>query len=105
MYSIAAGSATRPDEFIYDAFDRLIRRTVDPDGATGSTALVDTFFSWEADQINLIFGGDDVGDLSNRLLYGPEGKKGISPISDSDRFFITLRSNSCASRPAITRAR
>jgi hypothetical protein len=39
---------TKNVDYIYDAFNRLIRRTLDPDGATGSAALVDAIFSWDS---------------------------------------------------------
>jgi RHS repeat-associated protein len=66
----------------YDAFDRLIRSTVDPDGATGSAALVDAFFSWEADQINLDFDGPTSGDLAHRNLFNPEAIDQILAVED-----------------------
>lgn len=67
----SGGTVIKTVDFAYDAFDRLIRRTVDPDGATGGASLLDSFFSWEADQINLEFDGGDAGDLVHRNLWNP----------------------------------
>ena len=65
----SGGTVVKSVDFAYDAFNRLIRRTVDPDGTTGSAALVDTIFSWENDQINLQFDGSSASDLTHRNLW------------------------------------
>ena len=65
----SGGTVVKSVDFVYDAFSRLIRRTVDPDGTTGSAALVDTIFSWHADQINLQFDGPNASDLTHRNLW------------------------------------
>jgi RHS repeat-associated protein len=61
---------TQSVDYKYDAFNQLIRRTLDTDGA-GSGAPTDTFFSHENGQINLQFDGSAAGDLTNRYLWGP----------------------------------
>jgi RHS repeat-associated protein len=53
--------------YAYDANNLRIRKTVDADGV-GSGAAVDTFFSWQGNQIALQFSG---GSLTHRYLYGP----------------------------------
>ncbi|MCI0357229.1 MAG: HNH endonuclease [Planctomycetaceae bacterium] len=64
----AGGTVLKTVLHSYDAFNRWIKRSVDADGP-GSGAAVDTFFSWQAGQINLQF--DDDGDLSHRYLWNP----------------------------------
>ena len=78
----SGGTITKAVDFIYDAFNRLIRRTIDPDGATGSAALVDSFFSWEANQINLQFDGSDASDLTSRDLWNPAAIDQILAVED-----------------------
>ena len=57
-------------DYSYDAFDRLVRRREDADGA-GSAAATDQFFSWEQGQIALQFDGPAASDLSHRYLWNP----------------------------------
>ena len=70
----SGGSVVKSVDFLYDAFNRLIRRTVDPDGATGSAALVDTILSWENDQINLQFDGSAASGRSNVTTVRPAAR-------------------------------
>ena len=76
------GTVTKEVEFAYDAFNRLIRRTIDPDGATGSAALVDSFFSWHDDQINLEFNGNAAADLVQRNVWNPAVIDHIMAVED-----------------------
>jgi RHS repeat-associated protein len=78
----SGGTVTKSVDYIYDAFNRLIRRTLDPDGATGSAALVDAVFSWHADQINLQFDGSAAADLVNRYLWNPQAVDQIMAVED-----------------------
>jgi YD repeat-containing protein len=55
----------------YDVNNRWIRRTVDPDGATGSAVNQETFFSHLDGQIALEFDGTTAGDLSHRYAWNP----------------------------------
>jgi RHS repeat-associated protein len=57
-------------DYKYDAFNQLIRRTLDADGA-GSGTATDTFFSHNNGQINLQFDGNAASDLTDRYLWGP----------------------------------
>jgi RHS repeat-associated protein len=59
-------------DYVYDVFDRLIRRTLDADGPGGSAAS-DQFFSFLGASINphLQLDGPDDSDLSHRYLWGP----------------------------------
>jgi RHS repeat-associated protein len=64
----SSGTIIKTVEHTYDIFNRWIKRSVDADGP-GSGAADDTFFSWEAGQINLQFDGE--GDLTHRYLWNP----------------------------------
>jgi RHS repeat-associated protein len=78
----SGGTVTKSVDYKYDAFNQLIRRTLDPDGATGSAALVDAIFSWEADQINLQFDGINEPDLTQRYLWNPTAIDQILAVED-----------------------
>jgi RHS repeat-associated protein len=67
----ASGTVVKTVDQSYDVFNQWIRRTVDPDGTTGSAALQDTFFSHEGGEINLDFDGSTTGDLTHRYLFNP----------------------------------
>jgi RHS repeat-associated protein len=56
----------------YDAFDRLIGKTVDADGA-GSGVGVDTYYAYDGTQVALQFDetSGDVDELTHRYLWGP----------------------------------
>jgi RHS repeat-associated protein len=64
----SSGTVTKTVDQTYDVFNRWIKRSVDADGPA-SGAAADTFFSWEANQINLQF--DSEGDLTHRYLWNP----------------------------------
>lgn len=65
-----AGTVLATGAYVYDQFNRLIKRTVDADGA-GSGAAADQFFAgFEGINPTLIFDGANSGDLTNRLLWG-----------------------------------
>jgi RHS repeat-associated protein len=60
--------------YSYDAFNQLVKRTVDPDGATGGAPIDQTFYVYEEGQVALEFhqtgaGALDAGDLSHRYLW------------------------------------
>jgi RHS repeat-associated protein len=57
--------------YTYDVNNRWIRRTVDPDGDSGSDPLEETFFSHLDGQIALQFDGTTAGDLSHRYAWNP----------------------------------
>ncbi len=70
------GPAAKTLTYTYDAYSRLIRKTVDPDGQQGTAALLQTAYVYDGDQIVLQFdhtGTGDVqaSDLSHRYLWGP----------------------------------
>jgi RHS repeat-associated protein len=67
----SGGTVIKTVDQLYDAFNQWIRRRVDPDGATGSAALQDTYFSHLDNQIVLQFDGDEDTDLTNRDLWNP----------------------------------
>ncbi len=57
-------------DYTYDAFNQLIRRTLDADGDDVGAAT-DTFYSQLNGQIALQFDGDAASDLSHRYFWGP----------------------------------
>jgi RHS repeat-associated protein len=68
--------ATKTIDYAYDAFNQLAKRVEDPDGATGSAAVDQTFYVYEQGQVALEFhqtgsGNLDANDLSHRYLWGP----------------------------------
>ncbi len=70
------GPVAKTLTYTYDAYSRLIRKTVDPDGQQGTADLLQTAYVYDGDQIVLQFdrtGGGDVqaSDLSHRYLWGP----------------------------------
>jgi len=66
-----SNDVTKAVEQGYDAFNRWISRTVDPDGDLGSAAIEETYFVYDGTQIALQFDGNSAGDLSHRYLWGP----------------------------------
>jgi RHS repeat-associated protein len=68
-FTNSAGSVIKTVDQTYDVFNRWIRRSVDPDGATGSAAIQDTFFAHEGGQVVLDFDGSAASDLTHRYLY------------------------------------
>jgi RHS repeat-associated protein len=68
---------TKRVDYIYDAFNQLIKRTVDGDGNLATTTDVDQkFFLYDMGQVALEFhkeGSDNVtaGDLEHRYLWNP----------------------------------
>ncbi|MBX3435734.1 MAG: hypothetical protein KF847_20645, partial [Pirellulales bacterium] len=67
---------TKVVEYSYDAFNQLIGRTVDPDGATGSAAIQESVYVYDEGQIVLQFDRTDgsgpltAAHLSHRYLWG-----------------------------------
>jgi RHS repeat-associated protein len=67
---IVGGAATQIVEHTYDAFNRWIGTSVDPDG-DGPAAAGQTYFVYDGTQIVLQFDGPQAADLSRRYLWGP----------------------------------
>ncbi len=67
----AEQNSTKVVDYAYDAFNRWIGRTVDPDGDGGSATIQETFFVYDGKQIVLQFDGDEAADLAHRYLWGP----------------------------------
>jgi len=64
-------------EYGYDYQNRLIARTLDPDGTSGATAVEQSFFVHDGNQIALQFDKTGSGDLaatdmSHRYLWNPQ---------------------------------
>ncbi len=64
-------------EYDYDAFNRLIGRTLDADGAGGATAVEHSVYVYDGDQIASQFDKSGTGDLaatdlSHRYLWNPQ---------------------------------
>jgi RHS repeat-associated protein len=76
-YNEADDFVTRRVDYVYDAFNQLIKRTVDGDGNLATPADIDqTFFLYDMGQVALEFhkeGSDNVtaGDLEHRYLWNP----------------------------------
>jgi RHS repeat-associated protein len=64
----AGGAITRWANYTYDAFDRRLSKTVDPDGAGTNPAIVQRFV-YDRDHIWLCF--NDTNNVTHRYLYGP----------------------------------
>ncbi|MHB1038490.1 MAG: RHS repeat-associated core domain-containing protein, partial [Pirellulales bacterium] len=69
-------NSTQVVNYTYDVFNRLVGRTLDPDGDGGTAAIQQTAYVYDGDQILLQFDkegtGDLVaGDLTHRYLWGP----------------------------------
>jgi RHS repeat-associated protein len=67
----SSGTVIKQVDQTYDVFNQWIKRSIDPDGATGSATVVDTYFSHLDGQIVAQFDGDDESDLSHRYLWNP----------------------------------
>jgi RHS repeat-associated protein len=64
----AGGAMTRSAVYTYDAFDRRISKTIDPDGAGPNPATIQRFV-YDRDHIWLSF--DSNNNVTHRYLYGP----------------------------------
>jgi len=56
--------------YAYDAFNQLVSRSFDADGAGSGTATT-TFYSYQGGQVALQFDGSAAADLSHRNLWNP----------------------------------
>ena len=65
----AGGAVIRSAVYTYDAYDRRISKTVDPDGAGPNPATVERYI-YDRDHLLLCFNGSNT--LTNRYVYGPE---------------------------------
>jgi RHS repeat-associated protein len=66
----SANAIIKTVDYAYDAFNHLVRRTLDADGA-GSGGATDTFFSYQGGQVALQFDGASASNLSHRYLWNP----------------------------------
>src|SRR5690606_23153501 len=69
-------NVTKTIDYVYDAFDQLIKRTEDVDGALGTAPIEQAFFIYDAGQVVLEFektgtGNVAASDLAHRYLWGP----------------------------------
>jgi RHS repeat-associated protein len=67
----SVGTVIKTVDQTYDAFDRWIKRSIDPDGATGSAAAIDTIFAYDNLNILFEFDGSSASDLTDRYLWNP----------------------------------
>ncbi len=67
---VYGANPTQTVAYRYDAFNRLVARQIDPDGA-GPQAVQSTYYAYDGDQIALEFDGPLAGDLTHRYLWGP----------------------------------
>jgi len=71
-----SGAATQIIHYTYDAFNQLVKRVEDADGAGTSAPIDQTFYLYDQGQVALEFhqsgSGDlDAEDLTHRYLWGP----------------------------------
>jgi RHS repeat-associated protein len=65
----AAGRITKRADYTYDAFNRRISKTVDPDGVGAKPATIERFV-YDRDHIKLVFNGS--GAQTHRYLHGAQ---------------------------------
>ncbi|NJM76773.1 MAG: hypothetical protein HC852_14505 [Acaryochloridaceae cyanobacterium RU_4_10] len=63
-----SGTVTKSVEYTYDAYDRRIGKSIDPDGAGSATAQIERMV-YDGDNITLTFDGN--GTQTHRYLHGP----------------------------------
>jgi RHS repeat-associated protein len=68
---VQEGPTTKEIEYVYDPFNRLIGRKLDPDGGFGSAAVEETYFVYDGTQIVAQLDGPSQDDITNRYLWGP----------------------------------
>ena len=64
------GVATKVVNYTYDVQNRLVKESVDPDGA-GEESATEQYFAYDGDQILLRFDGPTTNDLVDRYLWAP----------------------------------
>jgi RHS repeat-associated protein len=69
-FKSAGGTVTKEVQYSYDAFNRLVRRRLDADGA-GAGGFTDTFWVYDGDQAILEFSNGAATAPSHRYLWGP----------------------------------
>jgi RHS repeat-associated protein len=62
---------TKAIEYVYDPFNRLIARKLDPDGEFGSAAVEEAYYIYDGNQIVAQLDGPSEDDITNRYLWGP----------------------------------
>jgi RHS repeat-associated protein len=76
-YATHGGSVTQQVDYSYDAFNQMVKRVVDPDGATGSATLRQSLYIHDQGQVVLQFDKGGTGsvateNLSHRYLWNPQ---------------------------------
>jgi hypothetical protein len=66
----SGGNVVKTVDYAYDAFNQLIKRSLDTDGA-GPAASTSSFYSNEGGQVNLQFDGSAASNLTHRYLWNP----------------------------------
>jgi RHS repeat-associated protein len=80
---------TKAIDYVYDAFDRLTRRTMDPDGATGSAALVSNEYLWDGEQL-LYMDWIGIAGESRYYMYGPGGEVLFEEVAGNSVLYAVL---------------
>jgi RHS repeat-associated protein len=71
-YATYGGSVTQDVDYVYDLNQRLIKRTIDADGAGAGTTATEHFV-YDGNQIIFTFDESATGDqLTHRYLWGPQ---------------------------------
>jgi RHS repeat-associated protein len=69
-----AATSVKTVDYAYDSFNQLVKRIVDLDGASGATAIDQTFYLYDEGQVVFEFhktGTGSAEDLAHRYLWGP----------------------------------
>jgi RHS repeat-associated protein len=69
-FKSAGGTVTKEVQYSYDAFNRLVRRRLDADGA-GAGGFTDTFWVYDGEEAILEFASGAATAPSHRYLWGP----------------------------------
>jgi hypothetical protein len=82
---------TKTVKYVYDPFNQLIKREVDPDGDTGSAAIDQAFYLYDQGQVVLEFNKTGAGVAVQRKLLATDGGRDNSPRREQPRQERSLR--------------
>jgi hypothetical protein len=73
---------TKQVDYVYDAFNQLVKRTVDPDGDFGSSAIDQAFYLYDQGQVALEFQktGAGIQPLGTSSRWGHPAVGDIQPL-------------------------
>ena len=85
------------EHYVYDVFDRLIERQVDPTG--GGTYTASQSFVYEGDNVILVYNGS--GTLTDRMLNGPGSNNALADENASGTVSWLLADNEGTIRDVV----